>query len=303
MPASFPLIVIAGPTASGKSSLAVSVAKKLNTEIISCDSRQIYKHMNIGTAKASKNERGGINHWLLDIVSPDAEYTVSNYKTDCDKAIMEIAGKNKIPVICGGTGFYLNAVLYDMNLGGVSSDKNIRNELEKKGKDDLYNELQKIDPETAKLLFPNDTVRVKRAIEIFLTTGKKKSEIKEDYKNKPRYKHIYVVLESGREYLYDRINKRVDIMLAGGLVGEVKQLVSMGYGKAKPLETIGYKEIISYLNDEFTLTEAADKIKQSTRNYAKRQVTWFKYVKDAVFINCETDIETQAREVIKLLNV
>lgn len=301
-----PLLIIAGPTASGKSSLALNLAKKLNTEIISCDSAQIYRYMDIGTAKPDLTERKEVIHHLIDYVEPDEDYTAVRYKNDCDKAINLIREKGKTPIICGGTGMYLNAVLYDMNFGNAYKSEEIRNELNdiniKFGQDYLFETLKNIDSKTADTLHPNDVKRVIRAIEIFKVSGVKKSDLAEDYKKNNKYDFLFVVLNAQRSYLYDRINARTDNMIKNGFVDEVIKLKSMGYEKCKSMQAIGYREILEYLNGSFSLNDAVSYIKQFSRNYAKRQITWFKGVENALWYDIEKGENFISEDIFRCLN-
>lgn len=285
------LLIIAGPTASGKSSIALKIAKKIDGEIISCDSAQVYRYMNIGTAKPNEQERKQVKHYLIDYIEPDKDYSAVRFKEDCDNAIKEIILKNKTPILCGGTGMYINAVLFDMNFGKTYKSEKIRENLlilaKNKGNQYLYDMLLQLDKDTAKNLHPNDIKRIIRAIEIYKVSGIKKSELFEDYKNKKRYDYYFATLNTDRKILYDRINKRTDKMIENGLAKEVKQLIDKGYSNCKSLQAIGYKELIQYYNQNCSFDEAVEKIKKNTRNYAKRQITWFKGVVDSVWYNTQ----------------
>lgn len=298
-----PLLIIAGPTAVGKSGLAINLAKKLNTEIISCDSAQVYKYMDIGTAKPTHIERSEIKHHLIDYVEPNEEYSAVRYKNDCNEVIKQLSQK-KVPLLCGGTGMYFNSVLYEMNFGNAYKSEAVRNELTAIGKTDgalyLYNMLKEIDSVTAEKLHPNDTLRIIRAIEIYKVSGIKKSDLKQDYKKLKRYKYLFVVLNTDRAKLYELINKRVDLMIESGLIAEVKKLKDMGYENCKSMQAIGYKEIIKYLNGGCNLSKAIQDIKQFSRNYAKRQLTWFKSVEDAVWYDISSG--SIAEDIIKRYN-
>lgn len=294
-----PLLVITGPTAVGKSGLAIKIAKKIGGEIISCDSAQVYKFMNIGTAKPTHEERAGVKHHLIDYVMPDEDYSAVRYKDDCDKAIEEILSKNKIPIICGGTGMYLGAVLYQMNFGSADKSDKLREELSQlektQGRQYLYSMLCELDFEAAQRLHPNDVKRVIRAIEIRRLGGK----YERGGEKRHRYNHYIAVLNADRKILYDRINLRVDKMMQEGLLDEVKGLLDSGYIDCKSLQAIGYKELVKYLGGELTLAEAIEKIKQHTRNYAKRQLTWFKGIDGAVWYDINKGEDDLAEDVIK----
>lgn len=285
------LIVLSGPTAAGKTSLSIELAKRINGEIISADSMQVYKHMNIGTAKIRQDEMDGITHHLIDIIEPDEEWSVNRFKDESVKAINEIYSKGKIPIIVGGTGFYIQAVLYDIDFTVEDGNKTIRNNLEDflaaNGPAALHEKLAQIDPESANEIHPNNTKRVIRAIEFFLQNNTKISEHNAKERNKlSPYNFEYFVLYRDREILYPQIDKRVDIMLNEGLVDEVKKLKEMGYDKSYvSMQGIGYKEIFDYLNGDISLQESIRIIKRDTRHFAKRQMTWFKREKDVTFVD------------------
>ena len=273
------IVIIGGATASGKTSLGVEIAKMLDSEIISCDSMQIYRHMDIGTAKVTTEESHGIRHHMIDVVEPNCEYSVGEFAKEADKKISEIQSKGKIPVLVGGTGLYLDAILYPMSFGGERDEKlrkDLFDELEKFGKDYMYNKLKAIDPVDAAKIHPNNTKRVLRALEIYYSTG----EIKSDLVSKERqlrYDPCMVVLNPPREILYQRINSRVDKMFTEGLEKEVKTLVQNGVGfDFQSMQAIGYKEFSEYFDGLITLEQLKEKIKQNSRNYAKRQITWLK---------------------------
>lgn len=297
-----PLLVIAGPTAAGKSGLAIKIAKKIGAEIISCNSAQVYKYMDIGTAKPTPEEREQVKHHLMDYVMPDEDYSAVRYKNDCDRAIEEILSKNKIPIICGGTGMYLSAVLYQMDFGNTDKSEKLREELAQlektRGRQYLYSMLEELDSEAAQRLHPNDVKRVIRAIEICRLGGKNKR----GGEKKHRYAHYTAILNADRKVLYDRINKRVDRMIENGLLDEVKELTDSGYGGCKSLHAIGYKELLMYFGGQMTLTEAIEKIKQHTRNFAKRQLTWFKGMDGAVWYDINKGEDDLAEDVIKNYN-
>ncbi len=276
------IIIIAGPTAVGKTSTSIELAKALNTEIISADSIQIYRGCDIGSAKVRDEEMQGIKHHLIDIKEPYENYSVKEYREDAFKIINNLNVENKIPIVCGGTGFYINSLIYDMNLDDNSQDDDVRHKLyeifEEKGIEYLRDALFHIDKKSFDRININDTKRNIRAIEYFICTGNKFSDtfntirkINEDIT------FSYYALEMQRDLLYERINKRVDIMLADGLVDEVKQLMSNGITKEnQSMQAIGYKEIIKYLEGEWDYDFAIEKLKQFSRNYAKRQLTWFR---------------------------
>ena len=273
------LILVVGATASGKSQIGVNLAKKYNGEIISCDSMQVYRDMNIGTAKITSEEMQSIPHYMIDIVNADAQFSVGEYASMADKAINDIISRGKVPIIVGGTGLYVDGILYPMTFGG---DKNIeiRAELESQfalyGKEYMHSMLAEIDPIDAQKIHPNNVKRVLRALEIYKTTGTCKSNLQE--KNKDlKYEVCMIALDVDRNVLYLSFVNRVDKMFEIGLLNEVKQLLSNGVGfENQSMQAIGYKEFKNYFNATKTLEETVEIIKQNSRNYAKRQLTWFK---------------------------
>ncbi len=272
------ILIICGPTASGKSDLAVECAKLLNSEVISADSMYIYKNLDIGTAKPNVEEMQGIKHHLIDIISPFDSFSVSDYKTLARPIVDRLISCGKIPVICGGTGFYINSILYDLSYGKGEANLKVREKYNKlvqeKGNEYVYNILLELDNESARKLHYNDIKRVIRALEIY-ESGVKKSDIVDDFESKYDYKAFSI--DHPRKTLYDRINKRVDIMIENGLIDEIKGLLNTGIDKTcQSMQAIGYKEILEYLDGLCTLEQAVDKIKLNTRHYAKRQITFFK---------------------------
>ena len=275
------IIVIVGPTAVGKTYISVELAKKLNTEIISADSMQIYKGMNIGTAKITEEEKQGIIHHMIDIISPDEEYSVSEFKYDAEKIIDRLLSENRIPIIVGGSGLYVNSLIYDLDFGNTKSNKKLREYYtyyyKEHGEDALYDKLLKIDPVAAEKIHKNNIKRIIRALEVYDITGVKFSELNTDIRKKSnKYDCILIGLSMERKVLYERINQRVDEMLSNGLVDEVSSLIKKGYGKnLVSMRGIGYKEIIEYLEGNTDYEEAVNTLKQNTRRFAKRQYTWF----------------------------
>ena len=284
------VLIICGPTASGKTALAIECAKLLNTEIISADSLYIYKDLNIGTAKPTIEEREGIIHHLIDVCSPTDTFTVSQFKGLAEPIIKSLHQKGKTPIICGGTGFYINSLIYDLSYGKGEGNLEVREKYKKLaedfGNDYVYNELLKVDEESAKKLHQNDVKRVIRALEIY-ESGVKKSEIKDDLT--PKYDYKAYTINFPRETLYERINKRVDIMFDLGIIDEVKALMDKGITlENQCLQGIGYKETYAYLMGESTLEEAKELIKLNTRHYAKRQITFFKKLKNLTYLEPDT---------------
>ncbi|MBR4890763.1 MAG: tRNA (adenosine(37)-N6)-dimethylallyltransferase MiaA [Clostridia bacterium] len=276
------IIVITGPTATGKTDLSVKLCQDIGGEVISADSVQIYKKLNIGSAKPSLDERQGIPHHLMDFLEPDEAFSVADYCTLAKKCADDILSRGKIPVIVGGTGLYISSLVDNISFQESTKNEKIRNkllcELEELGKDGMHKRLSEIDPLAASQIHPNNTKRVLRALEVFYTTGKTKSEQNAVSKlNKSPYEFILCALNVERELLYERINKRVDIMINNGLIDEVKGLLDSGINPScQSMQGIGYKEVVSYLNGKLNMDECIEKIKQGSRNYAKRQLTWFK---------------------------
>ena len=296
------IAAIVGPTASGKTALAIELARQLDGEIISCDSMQIYRTMDIGTAKPSPDELAAVPHHLIDILPPDAPYSCSDYVRDAEAAIADITSRGKLPILCGGTGLYLDRLLR----GGVedcaASDEDVRRELwetaEKEGSDALHERLAELDPESADAIHKNNVKRVIRALEVCLVTGQKKSEIDKLNSNiSDKYDHTVIMLAfNNRELLYDRIDRRVDIMIEQGLVEETRRLLAGGVFERSQTasQAIGYKELFPYLRGEATLVSCVDELKRASRKYAKRQITWFSgkdYV-NKVFVDDENGVKT-----------
>ena len=281
--------VIGGPTASGKSKLAVELAKKINGEIISADSMQIYKEMNIGTAKITKEEMQGIKHYLIDIVSPNERYSVSNFKNDAELAIEEILKKGKTPIIVGGTGLYIDSLIYGIEFQDEEIDTEYREKLNKiaenEGLEKLYNQAKEIDPEAMKKISINDKKRIIRVLEIYYKTGKTKTEQEiESRKKELKYNFKVFAIDMDREKLYSRIEKRVDMMVDEGLIDEVKGILEKYNQFPTAMQGLGYKETIEYLQNKISKEEMIEKIKRETRRYAKRQLTWFRKNKQTIWI-------------------
>lgn len=275
-----PLIILTGPTAVGKTDLSIKLAKDINAEIISADSMQIYKYMDIGSAKVTEEEMQGVKHYLIDEVKPDYPFSVSEFQQRAKKYIYEINQKGKSVLVTGGTGLYLNSLIYNMDFAKSDANNELRdelqNQLDEKGIDYMHDRLKSLDEEAANRIHKNNTKRVIRALEVCLS-GKKMNDFSSDLKFNEEYEPIIIVLNRNREHLYERINMRVDIMLENGLVEEVKKLLSMGFKKDMiSMQGIGYKEILKYLDGEYTYEEAIEIIKRDSRRYAKRQITWFK---------------------------
>ncbi len=284
------VIVICGPTASGKTKLSIELAKKLNGEIVSADSMQIYKDMTIGTAKPTKEEMKGIKHYLIDFVSPDTRYNVAEYKKDAINAIDEIIAKGKTPIVVGGTGLYVNSLIYEIDYPEIELDLNYRKKLEKiaehEGLDRLYEMAVKVDKQAMQKISSNDKKRICRVLEIYHATGKTKTQMEiESRLREPKYNYLVFGINMDRDKLYDRINRRVDIMIKDGLIDEVKAVLDKYNDFPTAMQGLGYKEVVEYLNGETTKDDMIEKIKMETRRYAKRQLTWFRRYEDIVWIN------------------
>ena len=301
-----PLIVIGGPTASGKTGLSVKLAKRINAEIISADSMQVYKYMDIGTAKITKEEMQGVPHYLIDEFYPDEEFNVSIFKSRAKEYIEDIHSRGKIPLLVGGTGFYIQAVVNDNNFEETDNDMTYRNDLyklaEEKGKEYLYQMLKEVDLASAKIIHQNNVKRVVRALEYYKQTGipiSVHNELEKQRKSPYNVKNFMLTME--RSFLYERINLRVDKMIEQGLIEEVKSLLNMGYSKdLVSMQAVGYKEIIPYINGECTIEEAVAELKQATRHLAKRQLTWFNRQCEGEWIRVD---ELKEEEIInKFLN-
>lgn len=302
------LIILTGPTAVGKTALSIRLAKAIGGEIISADSMQVYRHMDIGSAKVTHEEMEGICHYLIDVLNPDEEFHVVKFQEMAKDAIKVIYAKGKIPILVGGTGFYIQSVLYDIDFTQTDEDEDFRERLEnlarEQGNEVLFEKLRHIDPKACENLHPNNVKRVIRAIEFYENSGGKRiSEHNEEQHEKPSpYCYTYFVLTDDRAVLYEKINKRVDNMLANGLVGEVKNLKEMGCGKdLVSMQGLGYKEILDYLEGACTLEDAVYRIKRDTRHFAKRQITWFKRERDVTWISREDFRAEDGREDERIL--
>ncbi len=286
-----PLIILTGPTAVGKTALSIGLAKAVDGEIISADSMQVYRKMNIGTAKIEPSEMQGVRHHLIDILDPGEEFNVVLFKRYALEAMEDIYSRGKIPVIVGGTGFYIQALLYDIDFEDNDNDMSYREELQRlaaeKGNSHIHNMLSKVDPESAEKIHENNVKRVIRALEFYRKTGMKISEHNETEAQKESpYNFEYFVLNDDRSKLYDRIDRRIDIMLEQGLEAEVRQLVSEGYSRELvSMQGLGYKEIIDYIQGRCSFDEAVYTLKRDTRHFAKRQITWFKREKQVTWVN------------------
>ena len=304
------LIVLTGPTAVGKTSLSIDLAKAVDGEIISADSMQVYKYMNIGTAKITEEEKCGIPHFLIDELEPDEEFNVTIFKNKVMGYIKDITSRGKVPIIVGGTGFYIQSVIYDINFNEYGDDSNVRKKYEAMaetlGKSELHKKLALVDREYADSVSYNNVKKVVRALTFFEMTGEKLSEHnKRERERSSPFDFAYFVLTMDRKKLYERIDKRVDLMFDMGLVEEVKALMTKGYDKSLvSMQGIGYKEVIDYLSGKTSLEECIDIIKRDTRHFAKRQLTWFKREKVVTYIDKdEFDAEDKClKEMLRVYN-
>lgn len=288
-----PLLIITGPTAVGKTKASVEAALRLNGEIISADSMQVYRHMDIGTAKVTEDEKKGVRHWLIDEFEPDDEFNVTIFKSLCEKYIQDIHSRGKLPIIAGGTGFYIQSVLYDIQFTEYDDEKKdsllaeLELQLRESGEDVMFGRLREIDPEYAAVIHKNNTRRVLNGICFYMLTGKRLSEhnAEQQLRESP-YDFRYIVINDSRDLLYERINRRVDKMFEDGLEEEVRGLLEKGYSRSLPsMLGLGYKETADYLCNECTKEEAIEILKRDTRHFAKKQLTWFKREKNVIEIN------------------
>lgn len=301
-----PLIILTGPTAAGKTALSIKLAKQINGAIISADSMQVYRHMDIGSAKVTPEEMDGVPHYLIDVLEPTEEFSVHTFKQMAETALQEIYARNMIPIVVGGTGFYIQALLYDIQFTETDTDTACRSELEKlaeeKGADWIHGQLKAVDPEAADQIHANNIKRVIRALEYFHQTGQKISEhnAQERQRSSP-YNYVYFVLNRDRADLYRRIDLRVDKMLKAGLLDEVKALKEMGYTRDMvAMKGLGYKEILDCYSGEITLDEAIYRVKRDSRHFAKRQLTWFRRERDVTWV--ELDQRTEDEVLEELIN-
>lgn len=305
-----PFVVLTGPTAVGKTALSIELAKAISGAIISADSMQVYKHMDLGSAKIMPEEMDGIRHYLVDEFEPDEEFHVARFVERAKECLNEIYREGKIPIIVGGTGFYIQALLYDVNFSEQNTNTEYRKELEylaeEKGAEYLHKMLKEVDAASAEAIHANNRKRVIRALEFYHLTGTKISEHNETEKQKTSpYNFAYFVLTDNRKHLYERIEKRVDMMIKNGLVEEVQKLKDMGYHREMvSMQGLGYKEILDYLDGKMTLEEAVSLIKKETRHFAKRQLTWFRRERDVIWFDKEKyeyNEEHILRDMIKIL--
>lgn len=288
-----PMVILTGPTSVGKTALSVELAKRINGAVISADSMQVYRHMDIGSAKIMPKEMQGVRHYLVDELEPDEEFHVVRFAKRAKECLTEIYRDGKIPIVVGGTGFYIQALLYDIDFTKQDCDEVYRRDLERvakeRGAEYLHEMLREVDPESAGIIHANNIKRVIRALEFYHLSGKKISEHNEEERRKVSpYNFAYLVLSDERSHLYERIDKRVDLMMEQGLLDEVKGLRNMGCNRDMvSMQGLGYKELLAYLDGECTLDEAIYIIKRETRHFAKRQLTWFKRERDVIWFDKE----------------
>ncbi len=296
------IITIVGPTAVGKTELSVEIAKRFNGEVISGDAMQVYKGMDIGTAKISPEEMQGIPHHLLDIKEPDEDYSAADFKIHVQALVQEIFDKGRLPIIVGGSGLYIQAALFDYNFPDIKRDEERTKQLEKQvqeeGIEKIYKRLQQVDPKQAEKIHPNNHRRVIRALEIYETTGKAKSEWEMEQTLESPYNIMFIGLEMERKYLYERINLRVDLMIEKDLLDEVKSLYHQGFKDTQAMRAIGYKEFIPYLEGKQSLGEVVEQLKQNSRRYAKRQYTWFRNKLDIDWYTVTPDDKEEKFKII-----
>ena len=302
------IVIVAGPTAVGKTGITIDLAKELNGEIISADSMQIYKHFDIGSAKPTKEEIGDVKHYLIDEIDPNDTFSVSDYREQAQKYIDEIIAKGKVPIITGGTGLYLNALMYNMDFSEAVKNEDLRKKLEivaeEQGAEALYNQLKELDPSSAKRIHVNNVRKVIRALEVIMTTGKGINDFSTGPEENDEYNIILIGLTRNRKKLYARINKRVELMVDAGLLEEVKNLKEMGLSDdCQAMRGIGYKEVVPYLNGLYSKEQMISLIKQNSRRYAKRQMTWLRRYKNLKWFDYEdyNDYNGIKREIISYI--
>lgn len=297
------LVVVIGPTAVGKSTLSVALAKALNGEIISGDAMQVYRRLDIGTAKITKNEMDGIPHHLIDVKEPTETYTVAEFKQEAERLIKQINQQEKLPIITGGTGLYIQSVLFNYQFSEVTSLPEFREKMEKlaleKGNRFLHEKLKQVDPASYELIHPNNLRRIIRALEIYEATGVKMSQQQKQQLEDSPFDYVLIGLNMDRKLLYERINHRVDQMVESGLIAEVKQLYDAGIRNCQSVQAIGYKEIFPYLEGSSTLEAAIEQLKQNSRRYAKRQLTWFRNQLDVTWFDVTPgDFDKMTEEIL-----
>jgi len=298
------VIVLGGPTATGKTELAVELALMVNGEVVTADSAQVYRYMNIGTAKPTLEERRGIPHHMIDVVNPDEEFSVAQYKAMAEDAIRNILSRGKVPIVVGGTGLYISSLVYNIRFSDTMSDWGFRERMkalaEQHGPEYLHERLKEIDPDSAGRIHPNNVKRVIRALEVFETTGRTMTEHQaESRKEQPEFDYQLFGLIMDRQKLYERIGRRTDLMMENGLADEVAGLLKMGYSRdLVSMQALGYKELAAAISGECTMEEAVEKIKLGTRHLAKRQITWFRSMDDLKWLDTQA---LDRRAMLKIL--
>ncbi|MBD7983610.1 tRNA (adenosine(37)-N6)-dimethylallyltransferase MiaA [Sporosarcina sp. Sa2YVA2] len=300
------VVAIVGPTASGKTALSVELAKTLNGEIINGDAYQVYRGLDIGTAKITEDEKEGVPHHLFDFKEPDESFSVAEYQIAVRNAIEEISSRGKLPIIVGGTGLYIQSVLFDFRFTEEAGNVNVRERLESElatenGPEKLYNRLQTLDPKSAEKIHKNNHRRLIRALEIIEVTGKTKDDHEQGQGHEPMYKHLIIGLEVERERLYERIDERVDKMMNNGLFNEAKGLWDKGIRNVQSVQAIGYKELFLHFENELPLEDALEMIKKNTRNYAKRQMTYFKNKMEIFWFDAMSDKEKNVEGILTIM--
>lgn len=300
------VIVIGGPTASGKTALSIELAKTINGEIISADSMQIYQEMNIGTAKPEEEEKQNIKHYMLDFVKPNERYSVADYKTDAKKAIKEILKKGKTPIVVGGTGLYIDSLIYEIEYPEIGVDLSYRAELEarveKEGLPILYEEAKRIDGQAMEKISSNDQKRILRVLELYHQTGKTKTELEKESRKEPEFDYRMFAITMEREVLYDRINQRVDLMIQKGLIEEVEAIYQKYQEFPTSMQALGYKEVVEYLEEKISKEDMIEKIKMESRRYAKRQLTWFRKNKETIWLNGQDTTKHNISIILEEIN-
>lgn len=300
------VILIGGPTASGKTKLAIELAKKINGEIVSADSMQIYEEMNIGTAKPDAREQKEVKHYLIDFVKPSERYSVADYKKDAKKAIKEIINKGKTPICVGGTGLYLDSLIYEIDYPDIEVDLEYRKELEKKVKQEglqsLYKKAKQIDEQACNKISENDQKRILRILEIYHQTGKTKTQLERESRKEPEYNYKMFAINMERSILYERINKRVDLMIEKGLIQEVEAIYKKYNTFPTSMQALGYKEVVEYLQGKINKKDMIEKIKQESRRYAKRQLTWFRKNKQTIWIDGSNTTDKNIQIILEEIN-
>lgn len=297
------VIVIAGPTASGKTALSIELAKTIKGEIVSADSMQIYQQMDIGTAKPEEKEKQNIKHYMLDIIKPNERYSVADYKKEAKKAIRTILSKGKTPIVVGGTGLYINSLIDEIDYPKLETDLSYRKQLEnlvqKEGLQNLYEQAKQIDSKAMEKISPNDQKRILRVLELYHQTGKTKTQLEAESRKEPEFDYKLFAITRNRENLYQRINQRVDQMIEKGLIDEVKNIYACYQEFPTSMQALGYKEVVEYLKGNINKEEMIEEIKMESRRYAKRQLTWFRKNKQTIWLDGEDTIQENIKRILE----